>query len=455
MYWITTHLEIVIIVVLTLLAAIVILQQRRTPQSTAAWLLFIIALPWVAVPLFLGLGFRKQSTRYDPVHFPQDGATAPPGPAHPLDATMQHFGLPAAAAGQHLSLLTAPDAAYKTAMQMVAEAQESLDVLFYIVANDSTGRAFVEALAGRARDGVKVRLLMDRLGTMRGPAAELRKLRDAGGETLFYSPLLQLPGSGHLNLRNHRKMIIADGARVFSGGMNIAAHYLSPVKQKDGWVDLAFELEGRAVQSFANVFRSDWSVASGVKAEPAPAISSDTAGNATVQLVPSGPDVLEDPLHDGLIRALHMAEARILLVTPYFVPTEALGNALAIAARRGVDVQVLVPARSNQRLADFARGAYLRDLQDAGGKVLYYQPGMIHAKAGIIDDMAFVGSANFDVRSMLLNFEISLFVYDAGTVVELTNWFEHLSEHCTMEKPPAGLLRRVAEGLFRLGAPIL
>ena len=250
-------------------------------------------------------------------------------------------------------------------------------------------------------------------------------------------------------------MIIADDARVFSGGMNIGAHYLGPTARADGWTDLAYLLEGRAVQSFGDVFRSDWEVASGETLEPAPSVAADTGGGATVQLVPSGPDITEDPLHDGLIRALHLAEARIWLVTPYFVPTEALGAALTTAARRGVDVRILVPERSNQRLADFARGAYLRDLHEAGGHVLYYQPGMIHAKAGIIDGMGLVGTANFDVRSMLLNFEVTLFVYDAATVAKLHDWFAHLSEHCAMEKPPTGMIRKVAEGVFRLGAPIL
>lgn len=284
MSWITTHLEIVIIVILTLLAAIVILQQRRTPQSTAAWLLFIIALPWVAVPLFLGLGFRKQSSRYSPVHFLK-GETGgpPPRPVHTLDATMQYFGLPAAAHGQDLRLLGDPTAAHEAVMALIQGSEKRIDALFYIVANDDTGRIFVDALTERAKAGVKVRLLMDRLGTLRGPAAALRRLRAAGGDVRFYSPLLQVPGSGHLNLRNHRKMIIADDARVFSGGMNIGAHYLGPTALEDGWTDLAFLLEGRAVQSFGDVFRSDWGVASGEALEPAPSVAAHTGGTATVE----------------------------------------------------------------------------------------------------------------------------------------------------------------------------
>ena len=454
MSWITTHFEIVIVVALTLVAAIIILQQRRTPQSAAAWLLFFIVLPWIAVPVFLGLGFRKRSGRFSPVPFHGTAADAAPlATAHSLDDMFQRMGLPGAVSGQDLRLLTTPQDAHAAAMALIADATRTLDVLFYTVTRDDVGEAFLDALAARARDGVRV--MFDRLGTGIGPHAALRALREAGAQMHFYSPLIQRPGSGHLNLRNHRKMLIADEARVFSGGMNVGAHYLSPNPPEDHWTDLSFVLEGISVQTFGDVFRSDWGVASKSTPDPADSPPPATAGQATVQLVPSGPDVEEDPLHDGLVRALHLAEERIWIVTPYFVPTEPLGDALSIAARRGVDVRIMVPARSNQRVADLARGGYLRELDRVGAKILYYQPRMIHAKAGIIDGVAYVGSANFDVRSMLLNFETTLFVYDTASVADLSEWYLALVQDCTSGVRPSGVPRRVVEGVFRLGAPVL
>ncbi len=279
--------------------------------------------------------------------------------------------------------------------------------------------------------------------------------RYAGGEVLFFSPILQLPSSGHLNLRNHRKMIIADHARVFSGGMNIGEHYMSDHPHSDHWVDLAFTLEGQSVQTFCDVFRSDWEVACGEDVDHIKTPAPTTAGNATVQLIPSGPDIIEDPLHDGIIRALHLAKTRIWIATPYFVPTEPLANALRIAALRGVDVRILVPQKSNQHIADFARGGYLRDAHTAGAKVKYFEPAMIHAKAALIDDVGLVGTANFDVRSMLLNFEAMLFVYDARSVSTLSDWFTAREADCHEDMPSPHLPRRLAEGVFRIGAPIL
>ena len=263
------------------------------------------------------------------------------------------------------------------------------------------------------------------------------------------------PSSGHLNLRNHRKMIIADHARVFSGGMNIGEHYMSDHPHTDHWVDLAFTLEGQSVQTFCDVFRSDWEVACGEDVDHITTPAPTTAGNATVQLIPSGPDIVEDPLHDGIIRALHLAKTRIWIATPYFVPTEPLANALRIAALRGVDVRILVPQKSNQHIADFARGGYLRDAHTAGAKVKYFEPAMIHAKAALIDDVGLVGTANFDVRSMLLNFEAMLFVYDARSVSTLSDWFTAREADCHENMPSPHLPRRLAEGVFRIGAPIL
>ena len=174
-----------------------------------------------------------------------------------------------------------------------------------------------------------------------------------------------------------------------------------------------------------------------------------------MQLVPSGPDTRDDALHDSLVQAIHAASGRIWLVTPYFLPTEQLGQALATAARRGLDVRILLPQKSNQKIADFARGAYLRELADCGCKILRYMPGMLHAKAGIIDDFGWVGSANFDVRSMLLNFEMVLFLYDPASVAELARWLKALEQDCHEGIAPAGFSRRVAEGVFRLGTPVL
>lgn len=293
-------------------------------------------------------------------------------------------------------------------------------------------------------------MILDRLGALRRPKAALDRLRAAGGEVRYFSPFLHRVGHGHFNLRNHRKMVIADLTEVWAGGRNVGDVYLA---QGHDWIDLSFSLKGAVVQTYADVFAADWGVTGA--AHNNMSAQNQTIGSVTAQLVPSGPDTPDDPLHDALVCAIHRAEQSIWLTTPYFLPTEALLHALATAARRGVDVRIMLPQRSNQWVTDLARGAYLRDLNAAGCVILRLRQGMLHAKAGMIDDLAWVGSANFDLRSMLLNFETSLMLYDAATVTALRNWFSGLEPHCDDSVISPSLPRRFIEGIFRLGAPIL
>lgn len=455
MTWTAAPFAAIPIAVLAVLSAVVVLQQRRTPQSAAAWLLFIVFLPYLAIPFFVILGFRKRTSRFEPIAF--DTAVDPrPDQTVARDAVVPaSYGIPAATGGNSLKIVRAGEEAFVELIRLCRSARTDLQCLFYLVADDAVGQAFVEELIARAEAGVSVRLLLDRLGNLKPPRRSLDALKAAGGEVRYFSPLLQLPERGHLNLRNHRKMVIADGARVFAGGMNVGTEYMGPDPSPDRWTDLAYLIEGPAVATFRDVFRSDWGTTGGALSQAGTGWPGTAAGGARVQLVPSGPDTAGDPLHDTLVNAIHSARRRVWLATPYFLPTEFLGNALSIAAKRRVDVRVLLPQKSNQKLADFARGAYLHDMQDAGCRIEFFQGGMLHAKAGIIDDIGYLGSANFDVRSMLLNFETTLFVYDPGSVQALADWYRLQEERCTSGLPPAGFFRRISEGVFRLGAPVL
>lgn len=435
------------------LVAVLLLQQRRTPQSTLAWLMAVVLLPHVAVPLFLVLGFRKRGFGFKPIQYTtvaEDRAVA-----SPLDRLFRQFDLPGATEGNRITLLADGVECWNEMTELVRSAEREIDVIFYLVADDDVGRSFVELLAERARAGIRVRMMVDWLGGFRGPNRALRDLRAAGGQIRYFSPLLHLPERGHVNLRNHRKMIMVDRGAVFAGGRNMGRHYMGPTEFSDRWVDLSYLLRGPAVLSFVDVFRSDWNM--GRKNGDSPGEETPTApvGQSVAQLVPSGPDCRFDPLHDALVNAIHSAQRRVWVATPYFIPTEHLEHALATAARRGLDVRIMLPRRSNQRSADLARGIYIRTLQSAGARILLLEDGMMHAKTGLIDSAGWVGSANFDVRSMLLNFESTLVVYDPPTVARLSEWFEAVQSRCCEGAPQVGVIRRSVEGLFRLGAPML
>ncbi|MDB5659244.1 MAG: hypothetical protein JWS10_1859 [Cypionkella sp.] len=448
MIWLASHILVVLSIAMVGVAMLFVLQQRRTPQSAAAWVLFILLIPYLAIPLFLALGFRKQAGRFPPIRF--SPATHPAANPQPIAKALQAFGIPAASEGNSLTLHFTPTQAQTALMATILQAQTRLDITFYLLDNDATGHAFVEALIARAKAGVAVHLILDRLGALHRPKAELARLLAAGAKLRYFSPFLHRPDNGHLNLRNHRKMVVADLNTVWAGGRNIGDAYLA---EGHDWIDLSFTLQGPAVQSYIDVFAADWDV---VGTPPGTLISHSPAdGAVTAQLVPSGPDTPDDALHDALVYGIHRAERSVWITTPYFLPTEALQQALITASRRGVDVRVMLPQTSNQWITDLARGAYLRDLDAAGCTILRLRKVMLHAKAGMIDDMAWIGSANFDVRSMLLNFETALMLYDAATVITLQAWFTGLAPLCEPGVLIPSLPRRCAESIFRLGAPML
>lgn len=448
---ILTHGAIVLGLLATGAAIIWVLQQRRSPQSALAWILFIVVVPYIGVPLFFALGIRKRGTGYAEIAF----APSEPGAAvHPLDDQLTRLELPAAAPGHGILFETEPQSARASLARLVAEARVSLDAVLYRLDPDAFGEEFVAALAEAAARGVRVRLILDQFGTWRRPRKALRALRAAGGELQLFSPVHNLTATGRLNLRNHRKMVIADGEKVWSGGRNVGRSYLGPQDHPKTWLDLSFVITGPVVQRYGEVFEADWAKQTGA-ALGSPAPVPPVGGDTVAQLIPSGPDLPHDGLHDALVHAIHIARARIWIATPYLLPTDHLLHALTSAARLGRDVRLIVPARSNQHLADFARGAYLRHLEEAGCRILRHTGPMLHAKAAIFDDAAIIGSANLDVRSMLLNFETALALYDEGSIAALSNWFAMLERDCVEGTRPASLPRRLAEATFRLGAPIL
>jgi cardiolipin synthase len=366
-------------------------------------------------------------------------------------------GLPGACADNSLELVTTGAEAYSAISTMISQANHSIEMTFYKFANDAIGLDITAQLAARAREGVKVRVLLDGYGSRNRPRLALAELEKAGGAVRIFSPLVPYPVRGHINLRNHRKMMITDHRAVFAGGMNIALEYMGEASGQDPWADLAYVVEGPCTADYVQLFASDWARAAHeepVYPHAAREREQPVAGNSTVQLIPSGPDINEDVLHDAIVLACHQAQRRIVIVTPYFLPSSAISGALSIAVRRGVPVTLVVPKRSNQRLADLARASFLREMSDAGIKVLAH-PSMVHAKALLIDDCGFAGSANIDIRSLYINFESMLVLHDAADTHRLDEWVEKLTRQAHRWHPAEGVLKRLPESVFRLAAPLM
>lgn len=415
--------------------------ERRAPTSAIAWVLGLALMPYLMLPLYLMFGQRKLRPAVTPhVGFVIEGP-------HWAAELIECFGLaPPAKCAVHMH---ADGAQSRDALWDVIEgATHRLDLSTFIIGNDAFGREVVARLTRRARAGVQVRLLLDGYGALLVPRRFFDELRAAGAEVAVFRPLLSPRRLGPRNLRNHRKLLIADDRRLWSGGRNLAAEYFLGTDQEAAWLDLSFDLQGPVAAAAAHQFDIDWAAAHKSESTRLPTIAEVSEG-ALAQFLPSGPDQVEDTAQSLLIDACYRARKRILAITPYFVPDDSLRAAMRLAARRGVRVTIILPAMSNHRLADFVRMRAMRDLALAGVEFRLL-PMMAHAKAVVVDEtLAMCGSINLDLRSLLLNHEAAVVFYGAHEIQWLARWIDALAVQGEHFVPtPPGIVRDVIEGLL-------
>ena len=420
----------------------------------------IIFIPYLGVPLYLIFGGRKMISKVKTKPKLSQDKSKPCCDSYINKAYLFEpgDGIFPPSAHNHITLLPKGEQAFQTILDLIENARHSVYIATFILGKDETGRAIVHALAKKASQGLKICLLIDALGSVRISKKFLLPLLEAGGSVAFFMPMIHLPFRGRANLRNHRKMIICDNQTAIIGGMNLASEYMGPQESIGRWQDLSLLVQGPVIDHITDIFRSDWKFASkatlGYNSTTRQAIKSDS--NGITQLVASGPDVPNDSLRNAILTTIFRANRRIWVVTPYFVPDELLLEALCIAIYRKVDVSIIIPKKSNHRLADLVREGYLARVQEAGVGVWLYEPRMLHAKAILVDDaLAIVGSANMDMRSLLLNYEIALCIYDSDAIRQLETWMLGLKTDCSARnlhpKSPFGLI----ESVGRLFAPLL
>jgi cardiolipin synthase len=463
--YLVSHALAVATVIASLLMMIRLLESRRTSQSTVAWLLALVFMPFVAIPLYLLLGSRKFPHRAKGPAREREriaGAWPMEDSVKPIARVLRATGVAPPRPGNAFEILMTGEAAYARLMDLMKSAERSIDLTMFILGDDATGRTLVDVLAERAARGVDVRLILDAVGSSRSRPDAARVLGAAGAEVRVFMPLRHSPIRGRTNLRSHRKLGVFDGEHVFAGGMNLANEYMGPPMPATSvarWRDVAAVASGPVAADAEALFESDWIFCGGSRRPPddkAAKATSTAWGDAIVQVVPSGPDMTTDTVYDLFLTGIFAARQRIAIVTPYYVPDELLQHALVLSARRGVRTEVVVPAYSNHRIADFARRALLRELSAAGVLVHYYARGMVHAKAMVIDeDFAYVGSPNFDMRSLFLNYENALCVYSAGAIGQVRSFIDGLIAESVAAGPPDRKRWGIAEQVARLLAPEL
>lgn len=460
------HILTVVGFLLALFAIARLMSERKRPSNTFAWLLTIVFIPYVGVPLFLIFGGRKlrrlanRKARLCPIV-----PGAPPSPAAnrfaarvlTLNGTCPPVG------GNRVKFLASGEDAFHELERHIREAKHTIHLMTFILARDAVGRRIVKLLAQRAREGVKVRVLLDSLGCFTSKGRFCDPIREAGGEVVAFMPMLPLQTRGSANLRNHRKIVVFDHSTALLGGRNLALEYMGPTPLKRRFRDFGTIIEGPAVTLLNEIFIADWAFASG---QPIDRLHDELTfphaapvGDSHLQIVASGPDVEGDALYEGILSLVQQAERSIWIVTPYYIPDEVLQRSLMVQARAGVNVRLVVPARSNHPITDLARKHSLHELRDAGVEVLYYGPGMMHAKLILVDEATAVwGSANMDLRSLFVNFEVAAVAYSPADAREVSQWMQEIfaqTKPMPARKKKRRLFSTLGEELGRLLAPLL
>ncbi|MGH8083700.1 MAG: cardiolipin synthase [Lysobacter sp.] len=442
-----------------------IVLQKRAPAATLSWLISLAALPYLGFLIYYFFGPQRiKRQRLRRVRARAALPAPPAGLAPSVEAielarvAQATTGLPPTTATR-ADLLIDGAAKFEALLAAVAQAREHVHLEYYIYEPDRTGAALRDALIARARAGVEVRLLLDAVGSGKVSRRFLQPLLDAGGEVAWFHPmrLRWFWKRPWLNLRTHRKIVVIDGRVAFTGGINITDAQDERLRE-DAYRDLHLRLEGDIVRSLQLVFVEDWAYATGAAPLRLPDVAPQP-GAVTAQVLVSGPDSSWEAIHRLHVGAIHAAQRRVWLVTPYFVPGEAAMMALTSAALGGVDVRLLVPKLSDSRLVTYAARSYFDDLLAAGARIYEYGPRLLHTKALLCDDAtAVVGSANFDNRSFRLNFEVSVLFYDSALTDGLAGLIEDECGRAVRVRDDRDrpLWRtRVPEALARLVSPLL
>lgn len=442
-----------------------IVLQKRAPAATLSWLISLAALPYLGFLIYYVFGPQRIKRQRLRRVRSRAALPAPPAGLAPSAEAIELARLAQATTGlppstaTRAQLLIDGAATYTALLEAVANAREYVHLEYYIYHPDRTGTALRDALVERARAGVEVRLLLDAVGSGKVSRRFLQPLLAAGGEVAWFHPmrLRWFWKRPWLNLRCHRKIVLIDSTVCFTGGINITDEENERLRA-DAYRDLHLRLEGDIVRSMQLVFIEDWAYATGTPPLPLADVA-PRPGPVAAQVLLSGPDSSWEAIHRLHVGTIHAARERVWLVTPYFVPGEAAMMSLTSAALGGLDVRLLVPKVSDSWLVTYAARSYFDDLLAAGVRIYEYGPRLLHTKALLCDDdLAIIGSANFDNRSFRLNFEVSVMFRDRDLARGLAELIEHecgQSVRVRDDRDRPLWRTRLPEALARLVSPLL
>ncbi|MBK6940039.1 MAG: cardiolipin synthase [Planctomycetes bacterium] len=460
------------IAALDVTAIVKVMRRGGDVEGTLAWIFSVIAFPAIGAIAYLILSGpslhrtirRRRSSNaqvrasgvIEPAHLARSASVSDTV----LKTVVSLTGMPATLGNLVVPLIDA-DHAFQALETAIERATRRVHAEYYIVRNDETGRRFLDLLTRQAAAGVEVRFLYDAMGSFGLDSGRLDALRRAGARVEAFLPLSPWRRRWAVQQRNHRKIVIVDDTVAFTGGMNVGNEYSGRVRRRGDLLfrDSHVQIDGPAVADLAQVFREDWAFATGEALDP-PQFCGVPQGAARVGIVPSGPDQSVNANSMVYFASINAARQHVSLTSPYFIPDSPTMRALMAAALRGVDVRILVPARCDVWLVGMAARTYYRPLLAAGVRIFEYERSMLHAKTIVVDDeFCVVGSANVDVRSFRLNYELSAAVADEAFARDMERRFqedlEHSREVTSRTGRNAAWWRRLRDQVARLLSPLL
>lgn len=462
-----------------LMTALVIFFENRSPNKTISWILVLFLLPGIGILFYLIFGqdvrkrwrLKKKERNYPKV---ERTAEIQKGIVESIELFSQEesrvnkrlINLLLANSSSpfyvdsKVEALTNGQETYTAMFEKISEAYHHIHLEMFIIRDDHIGNRLKDLLIEKAREGVKVRVLYDSVGCWHLGNRYRKELESAGVEVQVFFPVLFPVIRRELNYRNHRKILVVDGMTGFVGGLNIGDEYLGENEKLGFWRDTHVMLQGECVYTLQSIFARDWEFASGkplTGEDYFPLMSRQ--GSSIVQIAASGPDSDWQAILQAYFTMIATAEKKIWITTPYLAPEESLLMGLKTAALSGVDVRIIIPSKADHFLVYWATRDNLEALLEAGVRIFTYQKGFIHGKILLVDGIgASIGTANLDVRSLEINFEVNAFIYDQVFVSRLERNFESDltdSEELFLEEHrKRGLGPRFLESLGRIVSPL-
>lgn len=460
----------------------VIFLERKSPSATLAWLMVLNLLPGFGIFLyiFLSQNITKQKlyhgdyfeiqksskelrAQMDDMNSGKFTHTNPAGEKwEDLIFMNQNHALSHYTQNNHVDVFIESIEKFDKLHEDMEKAEKYINFEYFIMRPDEVGMRVLEVLTRKAREGVKVRLLLDAFGSNQIREHHLRELRAAGGQAAFFFPPTIFRINLRLNYRNHRKLVVIDGETAYIGGLNVAKEYIGKSRKFSGWRDTHLRIQGGCVMDIDERFKLDWNCATKevLAHKKSDYMILQPPGNCGIQIASSGPENPEEEIKRVYLKMISNAKKSVFIQTPYFIPDESIFEAMKTAALSGIDVRLMIPNKPDHPFVYWVTYYNAAEMMDSGVKVYIYNAGFMHCKMITVDgEVSSVGSANFDIRSFKLNFETNAVLYDHDLAVELEESFLQDMKDSTHLTPAIYAKRslwiRLKQGIGRLISDIL